>query len=247
LITALSLTSPTTLSGTATVTGSVVAQGRMLPVCTEFTRASFARNQYLNIDSPSASITLSSAGYYVVTVDVRRTQGNPAVLVWNRNDAQFVSGAEIPELNRWYTLAAIGYNSGTGETIFLDFQGSDENCTWQVSAFQAHRFDNYTQAVMFLESGAYALRTAPVTIASASTIYAPHDSDIIPISGTTGITSIDATGQAGRTITLKFADVVTVTDGSNLKLAGNFTSSADDTLTLTCDGTDWFEIARSVN
>ena len=38
-----------------------------------------------------------------------------------------------------------------------------------------------------------------------------------------------------------------MTDGSNLKLAGNFVTTADDVITLVCDGTNWFEMSRSVN
>ena len=41
--------------------------------------------------------------------------------------------------------------------------------------------------------------------------------------------------------------VLTFTDGSNLKLAGNFVTTADDTITLAYDGTNWYEICRSVN
>jgi len=87
------------------------------------------------------------------------------------------------------------------------------------------------------------------TVASAATISLPAAYDIIQISGVTGITGI-ATGNAwkGRTVTLMFQGVLTVTDGSNLKLAGNFTTTADDTLTLACvDGTNWYEVCRSVN
>ena len=40
---------------------------------------------------------------------------------------------------------------------------------------------------------------------------------------------------------------LTLTDGSNLKIAGNFVGTADDTITLICDGTNWFEVSRSVN
>lgn len=66
------------------------------------------------------------------------------------------------------------------------------------------------------------------------------------ISGTTGITSITASWP-GRVVTLKFNAALTVTDGSNLKLAGNFVTAADSTLTLICDGTNWYEISRSTN
>jgi parallel beta-helix repeat protein len=71
---------------------------------------------------------------------------------------------------------------------------------------------------------------------------------IFNISGTTNITSIAAISSVpGRVVTLRFAGVLTFTDGSNLKLAGNFVTTGDDTITLVCDGTDWYEISRSVN
>lgn len=68
------------------------------------------------------------------------------------------------------------------------------------------------------------------------------------ISGTTTVTSIDATSSiTGRQVVLVFDGVLTFTDGSNLKLAGNFVTTADDVITLIYDGTAWNEIARSVN
>jgi len=74
------------------------------------------------------------------------------------------------------------------------------------------------------------------------------DGNYFSVTGTNNITSIAAADStAGRMIVLKFGAVLTFTDGGNLKLAGNFTTSADDTITLICDGTNWYEIARSAN
>ena len=248
IVNALTLTGDTQLSGTASVNSTLVADGQIFSVCCEFTRAAFLTNQYLNINAPTSNINLGTAGYYVVTIDVKRTQGNPKVFLWDRSVKQFVVGAEIPSLDRWYTLAAVGYSDGTAGTIFVDFQGDGGNCTWRVSAFQAMRFDTYAQANMYLESGAYAMKQTTLTVASAATITAPQDNDIIPVSGTTNIDTITATGQIGRTITLVFDGVLTVNDGTgNLALAGNFTTSANDTLMLICDGTTWYEVSRSAN
>lgn len=86
-----------------------------------------------------------------------------------------------------------------------------------------------------------------VDVASASTVTLRTYQDTFRITGTTGITSINAAGHTGHKVNLIFSDVLTVTDGSNLKLAGNFTTSADDTMTLICDGTNWFELSRSAN
>lgn len=85
---------------------------------------------------------------------------------------------------------------------------------------------------------------APVTAAAA----------IVPsgktfhVTGNTNITSITATGCVkGTKLTLIFDGTPTFTDGSNLKLAGNLVATADDTITLVYDGTNFYEIGRAVN
>lgn len=84
-------------------------------------------------------------------------------------------------------------------------------------------------------------------IPSATSLVLLTDRDVMQVSGTTTITSI-STAQRGRTITLMFQGALTFTDGGNLKLASSMTTTADDTITLTCaDGTNWYEVARSVN
>lgn len=90
-----------------------------------------------------------------------------------------------------------------------------------------------------------------ITVASAAALPIPALGSIFLISGVTNITSIvpavTNSNNDGREITLIFAGILTFTDGSNLKLAGNFVTTADDTITLVCDGTNWFERGRSVN
>lgn len=71
---------------------------------------------------------------------------------------------------------------------------------------------------------------------------------VFHVTGTTTITSITSTNfVSGAVITLIFDDVLTFTDGSNLKLAGDFVTTADDSITLVYDGTNWFEASRSIN
>ncbi len=83
-------------------------------------------------------------------------------------------------------------------------------------------------------------------VASAGTIAATGN--VFHVTGTTNITSVSGTSiVAGTTITIIFDGILTFTDGSNLKLAGNFVTTADDTITLTYDGTNWYEVARAVN
>lgn len=88
-------------------------------------------------------------------------------------------------------------------------------------------------------------RTAVVASAAALTL--PLGFESFSITGTTSITSIVATGFDGKTVRLIFDGILTVTDGSNLKLSGNFVTSADDVMTLVCNGANWHEVSRSAN
>jgi hypothetical protein len=84
-------------------------------------------------------------------------------------------------------------------------------------------------------------------VASVAALTLGLGSRIFTITGTTNITSIVTSGWTGKSVTLKFDGILTVTDGSNLKLNGNFVTASTSTLTLFCDGTDWFETGRSSN
>lgn len=72
--------------------------------------------------------------------------------------------------------------------------------------------------------------------------------NIFNTGGTTAITAFDD-GLNGQVITIVSLHSVTITDGSALNLAGagNYSMTADDTLTLVFTGTNWYETARSVN
>jgi hypothetical protein len=85
------------------------------------------------------------------------------------------------------------------------------------------------------------------TIASAAAIALPNGSDeYFLVSGTTPITSMVAR-RPKRRVTLIFTGTAQMTDGGNLRLNGNFTGGANRTITLLCDGTNWLELARSIN
>ena len=85
--------------------------------------------------------------------------------------------------------------------------------------------------------------TKGADIASATTTTLGNDGNFFDITGTTTITSVTAK-PAGFVVFLQFDGVLTFTDGSNLKLNGNFKTAAESTITLVSDGTNWFEIAR---
>ncbi len=98
---------------------------------------------------------------------------------------------------------------------------------------------NATGVTSYLGGGA--------SVASATALPVPTGS-VFHVTGTTSVTSMTATGlQSGVMVTLIFDDVLTFTDGNNLKLAGNFVTTADDTITLVYDGTNFYEVCRSVN
>ena len=110
------------------------------------------------------------------------------------------------------------------------------------AAFREYRGNNFIGSL----AATYNDPVLPV-VASASTITLPTASDVVSISGTTTINTINTAGHSGRRVTLIFQDVLTVTDGSNLILNGNFVTTANDALTLVCDGTNWYEVSRSAN
>ncbi len=79
---------------------------------------------------------------------------------------------------------------------------------------------------------------------AASSFTLGADGNFYDITGTTGIDSI-AAQTVGKVVALQFDDALTVTDGGNLKLEGNFVSVTGATLLLQSDGTDWYELSRA--
>jgi len=81
-------------------------------------------------------------------------------------------------------------------------------------------------------------------VASATSMTLGNDGDCFDITGTTTITSITIR-PVGDVVKLQFDGVLTLTDGSNLKLNGDFVTAAESTIMLKSDGTNWFELSRS--
>jgi phosphoribosylformimino-5-aminoimidazole carboxamide ribotide isomerase len=104
-----------------------------------------------------------------------------------------------------------------------------------------------------LEASFHTLEDIKAALASGAkkVVLRPFVLDIVPSAIQTFgadkiIVEIQSKG-SGAVVMLVFSGTPTVTDGSNLKLNGNFTASADDTLTLGCAGANWYEGERSVN
>lgn len=85
------------------------------------------------------------------------------------------------------------------------------------------------------------------SLVSADPLLLPAEGNYFQVTGNTGFGTING-HKPGRIVTLKFTGTPTLSDGgSSLKLNGNFVATADDTLTLISDGSQWFELARSSN
>jgi len=128
------------------------------------------------------------------------------------------------------TLTGVTTHSGN---VISDTDGTDDLGTSSV------RWNALFVDEVFGQKGA--------DVASAATDFTlGADGWLYDITGTTGIDSIKSQ-TVGKIVFLQFDSTPTVTDGGNLKLAGNFVATAGDILSLICDGTDWFEISRSAN
>jgi hypothetical protein len=116
------------------------------------------------------------------------------------------------------------------------------NCDMDGNATYPYAFD--ATPVNFSESNNYTAESA--TVASDNIVYLPNFGRVFVISGTT---NIDALGNQwrDRQVTLVFQGVLTFADTGSLVLAGNFTTTANDTITLISNGSSWYEVARSVN
>ena len=139
----------------------------------------------------------------------------------------------------------------------LDTQGTKtqtygvrETGTSDRNIYQANNFrDNLTAPYILVGSNNVVqdnITDESLDVASVTTTTLPDNGDYFNITGTTTITSVTAS-RAERVVILKFAGILTFTDGSNLKIAGDFVTTADDTITLVSDGTNWIEASRSIN
>jgi hypothetical protein len=85
-------------------------------------------------------------------------------------------------------------------------------------------------------------------VPSASTIQISPDYNYVVVSGTTSINRIQPT-YPGHQISIRFIAALTVVDdGNNLRLVGNFVTTANSILTLVCEGNgDWRELSRATS
>lgn len=166
----------------------------------------------------------------------------------------------------WLTMSGNGSRSNGGDGIdladstFCTLNGNTirSNTGWGINRSAGEANNNISAGIVRsntagqLAQFAVTTRVEKVdtgesrTIASAATLSILPCGDYFYVTGTSNITSIPASFP-DRRITLQFDDALTVVDGSNLRLAGNFVTTFMDTLTLVSDGTNWIECSRSPN
>lgn len=182
--------------------------------------------------SPIQAITLNDATNYVLALKQNDTT-NGRVAVFYKADGT-VMGKFTKDGFRYSSDGTIGNSDLTPVSI-----SSAETITGAKTFSAATTFNSK----ITWKRGTSTASTAALTL--------PTDGNIIPISGTTTITSIVPTGLTGLPVCLEFTNSgggCNVTMGSTLRLRGSFCSSAaGDTLTLHCDGTNFTEIGRGRN
>jgi hypothetical protein len=104
----------------------------------------------------------------------------------------------------------------------------------------------------YLPNGIQTVVSQIRVVTSAATTALPFPTsaklEVIQITGNTGCTSMtDPAAWPGKTVELLFTGTPTWTKGGNLHLNSNITATVGTTLTVVSDGTNWYEIGRSIN
>jgi len=94
------------------------------------------------------------------------------------------------------------------------------------------------------------LVTTPYAVTNAATLPLPYPSDFFTITTPGTVTAFAAAGTtiAGRKVTIKALGAATITHNTSIFLNGGipFVMAVNDTLSLVCDGTNWYETGRMV-
>lgn len=157
----------------------------------------------------------------------------------------FLTGTGGVTTSNFFRFYSTSFNAASGVQF-----GWTSGATNPTTATLDTGFARYSAGVIRSTNGGTSITGligGGAAVASAAAMPLPTGR-VFHVTGTTNITSITSTNFAsGACITLIFDGVLTFTDGSNLVLAGNFVTTADDTISLCYDGTNWYETARSVN
>jgi hypothetical protein len=146
------------------------------------------------------------------------------------------------------TITAAGQNANE-DTLYNLVNGNIDTANISSSAgiltSQIAWTSNFSiSAIVTMNSKIFKWAKGADVASAAGTITLGDDGNYFDITGTAAITSITAKA-AGTIVVLQFDSTASLVDGSNLKLAGNFTGAAESQIMLISDGTNWFEVSRS--
>lgn len=145
------------------------------------------------------------------------------------------NNVDVVEMDNFRGIYGASYVTFSGTTSRVKLR----NCT--LAGFVTYPLGWNNSAAAYIDAD-----TAMPTTASA-TATAPLGATT-HITGTTAITSITTTNlKAGDVLRFIFDDAVTLTEGNNLVMAGNFATGATDTWVGIYDGTNVVELSRSNN
>ena len=82
------------------------------------------------------------------------------------------------------------------------------------------------------------------SLASASVLVVPYDGSAYNVTGTNDITEIEG-GRNQSILSLRFGGSLTVVQGNNLSIQGDFVAENGSVLTLMRIGANWFEVSRA--
>lgn len=200
---------------------------------------------YLDIDgftveeTPSNGLYVSGVTYGTIknftSWNASKGNGNHRALWFENNQNIRVQGVQI-----WDTQG-----TPTGNVV-----GEFNNADLQVSDIQAYIANGSLDIQRNSAGASFSIvnQGTGATVASAGTLNLGNGS-VVHVSGTTSITQINPCNSAndGRQITLIFDSSAQLTDGGNIRAAGNFNGGGDRTWTGVCDRNLYFETSRSTN
>lgn len=150
----------------------------------------------------------------------------------------------IEQLSGFLSFDGVNFSSVPATTQYFRVGASVNYRGWRVGNIF---MPNVTNAVNDERTAGFLNVTSASSIDLDLTGHSPAVATVF-ITGTTNISTIGVEGWTGRMVVLQFQGILTMRDSiGNLQLAGDFVTTASDTMTLVCTGSTWMEVARSVN
>ena len=177
---------------------------------------------------------------------VTGAENTPGFLLVESSSRLITRAVEIENTGTGGAFKAIGASSGSGSDLDFLVDGS----AWETTVFVKEAGGSFSEGIKVRPNcrGTFKMGEPPtmVSVASANEITLGTARSSFKLTGTAEVKKIKAT-YAEHEVTLITTSEAKLIDGENLKLKEAFNGTADDTITLVCDGTNWFEKGRSVN